>query len=48
MGAEPIPDSLENTALLTPAINEPNNPPTDASKLNALLKIERTVSGIKS
>ena len=35
MGAEPIPDSLENTALLTPAINEPNNPPTDASKLNA-------------
>ena len=39
------PDSLEKTALLTPAIKEPINPPIDASKLKALVKIELSVSG---
>ena len=48
MGADPIPDSFEKTALFTPAINDPRKPPTVASKLKALEKILKTVSGSKS
>ena len=39
IGADPIPDSFEKTALFTPAIREPKNPPTEASRLNALENI---------
>ena len=46
IGAEPIPASLENTALLNPKIKTPKKPPVTPSGENAPTKIDFTASGI--
>ncbi len=48
MAAEPIPASLEKTARFTPIIRIPRNPPSPASKENALSKISTKAAGICS
>ena len=40
IAAEPIPASFEKTALFTPMINTPRNPPNAALGFNASLKIK--------
>ena len=44
IGAEPIPASLENTALLKPRIKTPMKPPVTPSGENAPTKIDEIAS----
>ena len=46
IGADPIPASLEKTALLKPRIKTPIKPPVTPSGENAPIKIDEIAEGI--